>query len=94
MDVRYEKELHLGGIMDEKERSFINKIEELEKQNRALQKEVNSLQGFMTKSVSETNKMLGEIDALNEKCDKLEEKKNRAEIYKVLFLSLISGLEK
>lgn len=80
-------------MTEEKEKSFINKIEELEKQNRALQKEVNSLQGFLTKSVSETNKMQGQIDYLNEQCDKLEEKKNRAEIYKFLFLCMVKVLE-
>ena len=79
--------------MDEKEKSFINKIEELEKQNRALQKEVNSLQSFLTKSVNENTNLQKQIDYLNEQCDKLEEKKNRAEIYKFLFLCMVKGLE-
>lgn len=79
--------------MDEKERSFINKIEELEKQNRALQKEVNSLQSFLTQSVNENTNLQKQIDYLNEQCDKLEEKKNRAEIYKFLFLCMVKGLE-
>lgn len=93
MDEPIPKELRLGGIMDEKERSFINKIEELEKQNRALQKEVNSLQGFLTKSVGENTKLQKQVDYLLEQSDKLEKKKNRAEIYKFLFLCMVKGLE-
>ena len=65
MDEPIPKKLRLGGIMDEKERSFINKIDELEKQNRSLQKEVNSLQSFLTKSVNENSNLQKQIDYLN-----------------------------
>ena len=80
-------------MTEEKERSFINKITELENDNKALQKEINSLQGFLTKSVNENTKLEKQIDYLSEQCDKLEKNKNHAEMYKYLFLCMIKGME-
>lgn len=80
-------------MTEEKERSFINKIAELEKDNKSLQKEINSLQGFLTKSVNENTKLEKQIDYLSEQCDKLEDKKKRAEMYKFMFLCMIKGME-
>lgn len=80
-------------MTEEKEKSFINKITELENENKSLQKEINSLQGFLTKSVNENTKLEKQIDYLSEQCDKLEDKKKRAEMYKYLFLCMIKGME-
>lgn len=94
MDEPIPKELRLGGIMtEEKEKSFINKITELEKDNKSLQKEVNSLQGFLTKSVNENGYLQKRIDALNKQIEKINAEKAKSDIYKLMVICMIKGME-
>ena len=80
-------------MTEEKEKSFINKITELEKDNKSLQKEVNSLQGFLTKSVNENGYLQKQIDALNKQIEKIKAEKEKSDIYKLMVICMIKGME-
>ena len=80
-------------MTEEKEKSFINKIGELEKDNKSLQKEVNSLQGFLTKSVNENGYLQKQIDALNKQIEKIKAEKEKSDIYKLMVICMIKGME-
>lgn len=80
-------------MTDEKEKSFINKIGELEKDNKSLQKEINSLQGFLTKSVNENGYLQNRLDALNKQIEKIKAEKAKSDIYKLMVICMIKGLE-
>ena len=80
-------------MTEEKEKSFINKIGELEKDNKSLQKEINSLQGFLTKSVNENGYLQKQIDALNKQIEKIKADKEKSDIYKLMVICMIKGME-
>lgn len=80
-------------MTEEKEKSFINKIGELEKDNKSLQKEINSLQGFLTKSVNENGYLQKQIDALNKQIEKIKAEKEKSDIYKLMVICMIKGME-
>ena len=80
-------------MTEEKERSFINKIEELEKSNRELQKKNNELQGLLTNAVNENTALHKEFNLVNGKVVSLKKQKKQAEVYKYLFLCMIKGME-
>ena len=80
-------------MTEEKEKSFINKIDELEKDNKSLQKEINSLQGFLTKSANENGYLQKQIDALNKQIEKIKADKEKSDIYKLMVICMIKGME-